>query len=467
MVEIKLDKKDVIWSYLAQFLSIGTGIITLPFILNKLSAEEIGFNYILITVGSVITLVDLGFAPQFARNFTYIFSGAQELKKEGIGKVGKGINYHLLAYLLKTARYIYGLLAVLALILLLIIGTPYVYRTTNEFTAVPNALEVWVIYSFGILFQVFYSYYFSMLLGAGKIKEQKYALIGNKLTYIIILISGLYFGFGLLSVAVAQFVSPFFGRIVSYHYFYSPSLRTILSTYKTTEREKIIYIFKTLWYNAKRTAIMQIGAYAILRFSMFIAGLYLSLSEFASYGLMVQLVGICGTISVTYMQISQPKFSSLRAKGEDTRLLTNFSVALLVFYVLFILGSMIIILWGQAILNLIHANAELPSKVILLIYCIVMFLEFNHSNFAGLISTDNKVPFAPASISTGLAVCFGIFIVVRYSNLGIIGLVLVQGICQAVYQNWRWPQLALHNFQISFFYLIKLGITEIKKIIYA
>ena len=70
----------MIWSYLAQFLSIGTRIITLPFILNKLSAEETGFNYILITIGSVVTLVDLGFAPQFARNFTYIFSGAQELK---------------------------------------------------------------------------------------------------------------------------------------------------------------------------------------------------------------------------------------------------------------------------------------------------------------------------------------------------------------------------------------------------
>ena len=207
--DIRVGKKEVLWSYLAQFLSMGVGVITLPFILNKLTADEIGLNYILITVGSVIALVDLGFAPQFARNFTYVFSGVQELREEGIGPQETKINYELLGYLLKTARYIYGALAIFALILLLGIGTPYIYKTTDGFTAVPNAQYVWVVYSIGVLFQIFYSYYFSMLLGAGKIKEQKYALIGNKILYMAITIGGLYCGWGLMSVALAQMISPF------------------------------------------------------------------------------------------------------------------------------------------------------------------------------------------------------------------------------------------------------------------
>lgn len=454
MKEITVKKNDVIWSYIAQFLSIGASAITLPFILNKLSAEEIGLNYILITVGSVIALVDLGFAPQFARNFTYVLSGVQDLQKEGIGNKGDTINYELLGYLLKTARYIYGLLAVFAIILLLSIGTPYVYKTTDGFNAVPNALYIWIIYSFGVLFQIFYSYYFSMLLGAGKIKEQKYALIGNKIIYMIVTIGGLYLGWGLMSVALAQLISPFFGRALSYYYFYTPDLKSQLSKYKFEVRERVIDIFRTLWYNAKRTAVMSIGAYAILRFSMFIAGLYLSLDEFASYGLMVQLVGILGTVSCTLIQISQPRLASLRASGNLKRLIHHFSIAYDAFILLFIIGGLILILWGATILSMIKSNAVLPDRLILIVYLIVMFLEFNHSNFAILISTANKVPFAPASIITGIFVCIGILIVVKYTTWGILGIVTVQGICQASYQNWKWPQMAIKQLSTSYLNII-------------
>lgn len=460
MAELKLNKKDVIWSYIAQILSMGAGALTLPFILNKLTTAEIGVNYILITVGSVIALVDLGFAPQFARNFTYVLSGVHELRKEGVAEARNEINYELLAYLLTTARYVYAVLALFALVLLIAIGTPYLYKTTDGFTAVPNAQWVWLIYSVGVLFQIFYSYYFSMLLGAGKIKEQKFAVIGNKLLYIIILISGLYMGWGLLSVALAQLISPFFGRYLSHRYFYTPDLKDRLAAYTERERKKIIEIFRTLWHNAKRQAVVQIGAYAIVKFNMFIAGLFITLDEFASYGLMVQLVSIISAVSATYMQISQPKLASLRASKNDGKLLKSFSFSQNIFYVLFIACSVVLVLFGQDALRLIRSNALLPSQLILIVYCIVIFLETNHSNFAILISSNNSVPFAPASIITGIAVCIGTFLVVKYTDLGVLGLVLVQGICQAAYQNWKWPKVALDEFHVSFFKLMKMGLPE-------
>lgn len=462
MPEIKLNKKDIAWSYLAQFLSMGVGVITLPFILNKLSAEEIGVNYILITIGSIIALVDLGFAPQFARNFTYVFSGAQELKKIGIGKTRSEINYELLAYLLRTARIVYLILALFGFVLLLLIGTPYLYKTTDGFSDVPNVVAIWIIYSLGIIFQIYYSYYFSMLLGAGKIKEQKKAIIGNKILYMIILIGGLYFNLGLLSVALAQMLSPFWGRWLSYRYFYTDDLKERFLQFNSFQRKRIIEIFHTLWFNAKRTAVMSIGSYAILRFSMFIAGLYLTLEEFASYGLMTQLVGLLGNVGCTYIQISQPKLASMRTTGQTTKLLSDFSLALIVYYFIFIAGSIVLILCGDQILSLIKSNVIFPERTILMMYCLVMFLEYNHSNFAILISSNNNVPFAPASISTGIAVCLGSFLVLKYSKLGILGLVIVQGICQLAYQNWKWPKMALDEFNISYIKLLGLGMQTIK-----
>lgn len=460
MAELNLNKKDVIWSYLAQFLSMGAGVLTLPFILNKLTTGEIGLNYILVTVGSVISLVDLGFAPQFARNFTYVFSGVQELRKEGVGRTGTEINYELLGYLLTTAKYIYAVLALVAFLLLIVIGTPYVYKTTDGFSAVPNALWVWVIYSVGVVFQIYYSYYFSMLLGAGKIKEQKYAIIGNKILYIVILLSGLFLDWGLLSVAVAQVISPFFGRYLSHFYFYSKDLKSRLAEFPNREISGVVNIYRTLWHNAKRDALVRIGAYAILRFNMFIAGLYMSLEEFASYGLMVQIVGILATVASTYLQISQTNFASLRTTKNHTSLLRSFSLSLNVYYALYIAGTVVLVLFGQELLGLIRSNASLPSQLILAVYCLVIFLEYNHSNFAILISSNNNIPFAPASIITGIAVCLGTFLVVGYTDWGILGLVLVQGICQAAYQNWKWPLVALREFHISYFRLLKLGLSR-------
>ena len=76
---IKITKKDIYWSYFAQIFSVFSGIITLPFILKLLTSEEVGFNYLLISMTSLVVLFDFGFAPQFARNISYIYGGTQEL----------------------------------------------------------------------------------------------------------------------------------------------------------------------------------------------------------------------------------------------------------------------------------------------------------------------------------------------------------------------------------------------------
>ena len=106
---VNVSRKDVFWGYFAQFFSIGSGIITLPLVLHMLSEEEIGMNYLMLTLGSLVALFDFGFSPQFGRNVTYIFSGAQELKEEGISVSSSEINYRLLATMIHTAKYVYYL----------------------------------------------------------------------------------------------------------------------------------------------------------------------------------------------------------------------------------------------------------------------------------------------------------------------------------------------------------------------
>ena len=59
----------------------------------------------MLTVATMVSLLDFGFAPQFARNITYVFSGAKDLYKENVKiEADSGIDYTLLKSVIAVAK---------------------------------------------------------------------------------------------------------------------------------------------------------------------------------------------------------------------------------------------------------------------------------------------------------------------------------------------------------------------------
>ena len=176
---ISVGKSDIIWSYIAKFLGIASGLLVLPFILNRLTAEEMGLNYLMLTIGSMVSLLDFGFSPQFGRNITYVFSGAKELAKEGFSKkeVDSKPSYRLVATVIITAKMVYKRLSLLVLLIMLTAGTWYIHYVTDGFSQVPNTLLIWIIYSLSVYFNIYFNYYSSLLTGRGLIKENSISII--------------------------------------------------------------------------------------------------------------------------------------------------------------------------------------------------------------------------------------------------------------------------------------------------
>lgn len=463
-MKIEISKKDIIWSYISQILNVGSGLITLPLILHMLSGEEIGMNYLMITISTMVGLLDFGFAPQFARNITYVFSGAQELRKEGIAEVKEEINYRLLRNMIGVAKMVYSRLAVLTLIIMLTFGSWYIYEVTNGFRNVNNSLLIWLIYTLSIYFNVYFTYYSSLLTGKGMVMEAKKSIVGQKTVYILLTFVLLILGFRLMGVVIANLISPFVGRFLAYRYFYDEETKNNLSlTEKSKEEQK--ELFKTIWFNAKKLGLVFVGSYAINKLSMFIAGLFLSLQDIASYGLMIQLFSIISSTALTYNLASQPQFTSYRSSGLKDALLKKFSLSMDIFYILYIFAILILIIFGQDILRIIRSNTNLPNTKILIIYAIVILLENNHSAFATLIITGNKIPFVESSLLSGFAICILSYISLKYTVFGILGLVCVQGLCQAVYSNWKWPYVVCKEYGINFMEFLIIGFNQSKKLL--
>lgn len=455
-MKIDITKKDIIWGYFAQFFSMASGLLVLPFILRLLTPEEIGMNYLMLTVGSMVSLFDFGFAPQFGRNFSYIFSGAQVLHKEGVelnNAANRDINYRLLSTMIGTAKSIYQIISIVVLVVMLTLGTLYIHKVTHGFSNVNNSLLIWIVYSVSTFFNVYYTYYTSLLTGQGKIMESKKAMVYSKLVYIFLVLILLFTGVGLLGVCIANLIAPFVSRYLSYRYFFTADLKNRINEFKVSKAEKH-ELFSIIWYNSKKLGLVFIGAYAITRFSMFLAGLYLPLAEISSYGLMTQLTGIILTIAGTLFQIMQPTLSSHKVNNNKEELLKTFSFTMGIMYALFILGGVFLVYIMPILLTLVKSNVLLPATSIVILYLIVMLLETNHSNFATLIVIGNSVPFMWIALITGGLIAILSYFTLAFTNMGLMGLVLVQGMVQLAYNNWKWPVVVCKEYGIGLFEFI-------------
>lgn len=446
---VEITKKDVTWSYVAKLFQIGSGLVTLPLILRLLTKEEVGMNYLMLTVSSIVGLMDFGFSPQFGRNFTYVNSGARRLCREGVEEErGGSIDWHLLSVLISTARFVYRRLSVLALIVMLTFGTGYIWYLTEGFTNVNNSLYIWILYSFSTYFNIYFSYYSSLLTGSGMIRESSQAAILSKSAYLVLCTLFLLLGWGLFAVVAANFIAPFVQRYVSYRAYFKPELKARLAE-QTVTRKDIRETFSVIWFNAKKLGINFIGAYAVNKMGMFIIGFFLPLATIGSYGLLTQLTtivsGIANTMFVTYL----PKVSNCRVTGDRPMLKRTISFSMVVGQIIMLAGALGIIFVAPYLLELIKSQTMLPSRLICVLYLVIVALELNHSEFASVISTENKIPYVVPSLVSGGVIVLLTFIALKFTTLGLLGVVLVQGIVQAAYNNWRWPLWVFRELDMS------------------
>lgn len=465
-MEIQVAKKDIIWSYLAQFFNLATGLITLPVILKMLTAEEVGFNYILISINSIVALFDMGFSGQFSRYLTYIFSGAQKIQKEGIAEdYGDQINEHLLACTIVTAKRIYIIISIIASVFLLTLGTLYVYDVTEKFTLIPGALTIWGIFAISSFFNIYFLYYNAFLQGRGLIKATKQAQVYSRIIQLIITFAMLIAGCGLLSVVVANLIAPFAFRYYASKKFFTEEVKSILDSHSVAANE-IKEVFSTLLYNAKKMGVIGILSSAIGYASTLVIGKYMSLSDVGSYGLMVQLTGIISGVATIHFYSIVPKLASLMVKKKFSALRNNFGLSMFFFYAIMIIGGVATAAMPP-IFKYLNFNTQLPAYHILIMYYIYKILEQNQSLYSQLFLIENDLRFYTCAVWTGI-ISFASLWCSLYLGYGLVGVVMSQCIPLYAYAAWKWPLEATRKYDIHAIQdIIVEPVKQTKNIIYA
>lgn len=446
-MEIKVTKGDVIWSYAAQFFNLATGLITLPLILKMLSADEVGLNYILLSLTSIISLFDMGFSGQFARFITYIFSGAQELQKDGMPSSRSDIvNEHLLAATILTAKRIYKYIALVAFICLASLGTIYVWRVTNGFRSIDHVVAIWCISCIASFFNIYFLYLNAFLQGRGLVRQTKQAQVYSRIFQVVLTFTLLLCGLGLLGVGISNLLAPFVLRYFSYNAFFDEYTKKIISSNKVTAVE-MKDIFHILFYNAKKMGVIGILSSAIGYASTIVIGAFLTLKDVGSYGLMIQLTGVIVSIASTFFYSLTPKLGNLLVTGDCAQFKKNVGLSLFSFYILYAIGVSLLFV-APVVFKYLEFHTQLPGYGILAAYCFYKLLEQNQSFYSQLLLISNDLVFYPSAVITGV-VSFVLLVVLLYAGCGLWGVIFSQSMPLFAYAAWKWPVYSRKKFDLS------------------
>lgn len=461
MVNIRVDRKTVFWAYGAQILQVASSVVLLPFILKKVSSEELGIWYVFLSVSSLVLLLDFGFASTIMRNVTYVFSGAKVLLKEGLNdeKYDSSIDYNLLHTLIIAIKKIYRRIASLSLFFMLTAGSYYIYTVCEKLNNPVKYVYIWVAFSFFTSLNLYYLYFDPLLSGRGLIKWQNKINVISRLANLLVCIVGISLGFGLIAIVAGNIVSIIIVRVLSYSAFYDRELKVKLSSAK----KHSIDLIGVLWGNAYKIGLTTLGGFLIVKSNIFILAAFADLKIVASFGLTSQIIAILVSCSQLLFNTQVPVFNSLRIQGKVEELKEIFSFSMVISLFMFILGSVFLLTFGNKILLLLHSKTPILTTNYLFVLLLINLLEFNHVNFAGLIATKNSIPFVKPSLISAAAVILLSYFFYKFLNLGLWSLLLSQGIVQAIYSNWKWPYDVCKEFGVSYFHFFELAFNKIRK----
>ena len=438
-----IGKKDVAWGYAATVFNVGAGLILLPFILHKMSADTVAVWNIFQTITFLVFLLDFGFRPSFARNLSYIFSGVRSLQTIGVEQASGNVDYGLLKGTIRAMRVFYRWVALGVLLLLLTAGTAYFWFLLKKYTGDrQDALVAWIILVTVNCYNIYTLYYDSLLTGKGYIKRNQQIIIIGQATYLIVAIGLIYAGLGLTAIVSAQLMSYIIKRTLSRRVFFTKEMHKALDEAVEQDYKAIL---KVITPNSLRVGLTNLGGFVVTKSALFIGSAFLPLAEIAAFGITMQVMDVLARCGSVMYQSYIPRLAQCRAERDIPALRRYYQLSVAALVTIYIIGGAAFVLLGDMVITLLRSDTSFLPTTMLCAVLVISLLEQNHVLAATFIMADNKIPFMWPSLISGAATIVLLLVMLGPIGMGLWGMILAPGIAQLAYQNWRWPSMVIRE----------------------
>jgi O-antigen/teichoic acid export membrane protein len=457
-----LSKRELVWGYGAQGLSIGFGLIILPVIVRHLPPAEVGLWFVFLTLAGLAQLLETGFQPTLARNVAYVYAGARGLSATGLQepRPGASLNHALLADLMAASRRVYRGIAIVSTLLLLVTGTFYIRSLVPVGHDLRNTLLAWVCFAVGNILNFYFGYLNALLQGRGDVNQANQVIVVSRLVQLVVGVGLVSAGLGLLGLGAATLLSAIASRLLAHRFARRGRASTQPSPTETKYSGNSSQIVQVLWHQASRYSLVLVGVFLIWRANILVASTTLGLEDAASYGLAIQIFILLHALASVPFNLSLPKLSSMRAREDEAGARRLFSAALASTLMLYTLFALVALALGNPILSLLGSQVHLPQAPIFGAMVIVFLLELNHGTCANYILTGNHIPFVAATLLTGTGIV--LTSVALAPHLGVAAFVCCQGVWQLAYNNWKWPHEVSKLTQTPFHRLLVEGVRALR-----
>lgn len=460
IMQIKTSKRDIIWNCFGIITAMGSNFAILPFLIKFLDGDTLGLWYVYLSIGAIVVLFDFGFNPSLSRNVAYCWSGASDLITEGVClNNNSGPNYLLLSKLWRTCKRLYLFIALAALLVLFVGGTPYILSISEKIDT-NEVIVSWLIYVIAVGFNLFYGYYSTLLRGIGAIAAYNKINVISRWCQIILVVSFLFLGFGIKAVALSYFFYGFILRYLSKKRFFSLiDSEKILNV--DVKNSDIVATLKKIWPNAKKDGIIAISAYFSTQAGVFLSSHFFTLEETGYYSISVQIATALATIGSAFYSAYQPAMQSAFVNHDVILLKKMMSFSMLVFSLVYFIGLVFFTLVVVPLFTVLEHSFNLEVSIFLSV-AMYIFVYKGQSYYASFISNSNRIPYVYSYLISSILGVVLAFVLLFYFDLGPYGLVLGMFLSQ-LYNCLKWPLVVRKILKTSWLSFYICGCNQLKE----
>jgi len=432
-MKIKILNSPLIMSWITLLLKYGMGILLLPVVTRYLDTNELAFFFYINTILGLSYLAEGGINRSILRALAYFLQGVNDLPDNfsDIKNLESGlVSYEQIGKLIRSSFLLYILIGLVSSLVICSIGF---IISRNILDIQPNYRIAKISY---FLLSVYAFIYLmslrvvSLLQGIGKLPSQKQIETIMGVLKIILISVSVILGFGILGIVIVMIVNISITLLIYhklfYHFFPVKKITKYLKFDKT--------MIKNLWPSMWKQSLLAWGSYLILQGSSLLVAQIHNSSLIASYLFTLQLIGLLLTIANAPSSAYYPNVAQIIANKNMEEYKNLIVRSLLIAFIIYVLGVLFLLLFGNSILDLFDANTRLLSKKLFLFISLIYFLELNHTIHATYYTATNHIPFVlPSLISGILIILFGMIFVNKY---GLFGILFIRFIVQLCFNNW-------------------------------
>ena len=464
----KILNNAILMSWASYFVNFGSSLIVFPLLLKVYDDTEVSFWFLAATIIGFAMMADTGFGSALQRAAAYFKAGAEHLPKDrkeydNIKEIEDSRpNEIQLVNLLATTKKIYLILTLISLAFVMIGGTAIVW---NLMSNSGHRKDLWLAFlvlipdTYVVINTIRWS---SFLKGFNYIAVEARitSLIGAfKVIAFIVLLS---FGAKPLYLMLFMLIFDIF-RFFYIRYFikkwYAENIQPAVNANARYSKR----IFKSLWAASWRLGGIFWGNYFVEQGDSIIIAQIPDQKLMASFLITKRVLEILRNIAQTTFYAKIPVVYELAAQKKILDLKKFSSGYMFIGLLILLAGYLLIILFGNNLLEILQIEKRLVPFSILLFICLTMILDMHSSFHAGIYTSTNHIPFLIPSLVSGLIIFLvGFKVVGIYS---IFGVVLTRFIVQFSFNNWyamvlslkllKWPlykyiyEFPLFGFQFS------------------